>query len=126
MSVGSRNVRQTNDGSSLVVRKLELCPRLSAAHWSQTGLPSITKFLLFYFSQLSVPLQQAFFHRFSLNSRQTKLKIFSKLKQILNLNSKIRQFLCNFRAKIANFPIKLQNLPPKLKEFYPKLKDFFF
>ena len=73
-------------------------------------------------------MSRLFFHRFLLNSRQTilkiffsKLKIFSKLKQILNLNSKIRQFLCNFRAKIASFPPKL----PKLMEFFPKLKDLF-
>ena len=68
---------------------------------------------------------QAFFTNFRPTQGKLNSRFFSKLKQILNLNSKIRQFLYNFKAKIESFPIKLQILPPKLKEFSPK-PGFFF
>ena len=58
---------------------------------------SMPSWMVFFFK---FQLPQAFFHRFSLNSRQTKLKKFSKLK---DFSPKIRIFLLNSR-EIPNFP----------------------
>ena len=61
---------------------------------------------------------QAFFHRFSLNSRQSKLEKFSNLK---GFSPKTRIFLLNSR-EIPNFPIKMKGFSTKLKDFSPKFK----
>ena len=61
-----------------------------------------------------------FFHRFSLNSRRSKLKIFSKLKDFL-LNS------INYVPKLKNLAIfiKFREKTQKLHSFcLPKLKIF--
>ena len=85
-----------------------------------------------------------FFHRFLLNSRQFKLKVFSKLKNV-SLNSSefhiLTQKSDNFReclvqncslyyttAKIYICPLsffltKLRDFPTKLKDIHPKLKN---
>ena len=68
-----------------------------------------------------------FFHRFLLNSRQFKLKVFSKLKNVSLNSSKfhiLTQKSGNFGAKLQIFTIQQQKFTFKLKDFLPKLKDF--